>query len=209
MGSQSSVPWDPNGMFWLAQKWLTLFTFVAPINMLLLVDAMNWDLTYKDLIKKILCNTDSNKWIIHRCESCPGTATLKEFLDQKLNKHEDDDKFNYCQWDTTDWAMLTIFSATCEECKVTLIDAIDDLTRHFYIAKQKNSSSWYRTKSKAITGVKNIASYIPWLYTTWDHMVASNMIQCVLVLRKQPLPKVFCIKFKQCLFISLKLITHI
>ena len=34
MGSQSSVPWDPNGVFWLAQKWLTLFVFVALIKML-------------------------------------------------------------------------------------------------------------------------------------------------------------------------------
>ena len=29
MGSQSSVPWDLNGVFWMAQKWLTLFTFAA------------------------------------------------------------------------------------------------------------------------------------------------------------------------------------
>ena len=59
-------------------------------NVVLLVDAMDWDLTYKDLIKKIVCNTESNKCIMHRCESCPGTATLKEFLDQELNEHEDD-----------------------------------------------------------------------------------------------------------------------
>ena len=30
-------------------------------------------------------------------ESCPGTATLKGILDQELNEHEDDEKFNYCQ----------------------------------------------------------------------------------------------------------------
>ena len=66
-------------------------------NVMLLVDAMDWDLTYKDLIKKIVCNTDSNKCIMHRCESCPGTATLHEFLDQELNQHEDDGKLNYCQ----------------------------------------------------------------------------------------------------------------
>ena len=55
-----------------------------------LVDAMDWDLTYKDLIKKIVYNPDSNKYIMHWCEFCPGTATLKEFLDQELNEHEDD-----------------------------------------------------------------------------------------------------------------------
>ena len=91
---------------------------------------MDWDLTYKDLIKKIVCNTESNKCIMHRCESCPGTATLQEFLDQELNKHEDDKKFNYCQWDTMDRATLTNLTATYEEQKETLIDFIDDLKRH-------------------------------------------------------------------------------
>ena len=71
-------------------------------NVALLVDAMDQDLTYKDLIKKIVCNTESNKCIMHRCESCPGTATLKKFLDQEFNEHEDDQKFDYCQWDIAD-----------------------------------------------------------------------------------------------------------
>ena len=81
-------------------------------NVVLLVDAMDWDLTYKDLIKKIVCNTESNKWIMHWCESCPGPETLKEFLDQELNEHKDDEKFNYYQWDTTDRAKLTTFTTT-------------------------------------------------------------------------------------------------
>ena len=34
---------------------------------------------------------------MRRCESCSGTATLKEFLDQELSEHEDDEKSNYCQ----------------------------------------------------------------------------------------------------------------
>ena len=38
------------------------------------------------------------------------------------------------------------------------------LIRHSYIAKLTMSSCWYRTKYKATAGVKNVASYIPWLY---------------------------------------------
>ena len=30
----------------------------------------------------------------------------KKFLDQEPNEHEDKEKFNYCQWDTTDRAIL-------------------------------------------------------------------------------------------------------
>ena len=107
----------------------------------LLVNAMDWELTYKSLIKKIVYNPESNKCIMHWCESCLDTATLKEFLDQELNEHEDDQKFNYCQWNTTNHAILTTFTATYEEYKETLIDVIDDLTRHSYIAKLKIISS--------------------------------------------------------------------
>ena len=119
---------------------------------------------------------------VRRCESCNGTATRKEFLDQEINEHEDDEKFNYCQWDTTDWAILTTITATYKEYKETLIVFIDDLTRHSDIAKLQITGSWYRTKSKATAGVKNTGSYSPWLYTTWSQIVASNMIHCVLVL---------------------------
>ena len=100
--------------------------------------------------------------------------------------------FNYCQWKTTDWAISTTFTATYEKYKEPLIDVIDDLTRQSYIAKLKINFAWCRTNSKGTTGVKNTASYIPWLYTTWDQMVASNMILCVLFfLWQQPLHKLF------------------
>ena len=46
---------------------------------------------------------------MHRCESCPSTATLTEFPDQNLSEHEEDEKFNYYQWETTDRAILTTF----------------------------------------------------------------------------------------------------
>ena len=77
-----------------------------------LADAVDCDLTYKDLIKKIVCNTDSKKCMMHQCESCPGNVTLKGYFVQEHNKHEDDENVNYCQWDTTDQAMLATFTAT-------------------------------------------------------------------------------------------------
>ena len=102
---------------------------------------MDLDLTYKDLIQKIVYNPKSNKCIMYGCESCPGTAALKEFLVQELGKHEDDEKFNYCQWETTDPEILTSFTAPYEDQKETLIDIIYDLTRHSHIAKLEITSS--------------------------------------------------------------------
>ena len=199
------MSWDPNDLFWLVQKWLTHICSAHQI-VASLVDAMDWHLTYKDLIKKIVFNTESNKCILHWCGSCPGNATPKEFLDQELNKHEDDDKFNYCQRDTADRAT---FTATSVESKETLIYVIEDLTGHSNISKLKITSSLYRTKSKATSGVKNTASNIPWLYTTCDQMVTSNISHCVLVLMTTTITQAFCIKFKQCFFSILKLITHL
>ena len=43
----------------------------------LLVIAMDWDLTCKDLVKKIVYSPESNKCLMDWYESCPGTATLK------------------------------------------------------------------------------------------------------------------------------------
>ena len=164
------------------------------------MDATNSDLKCKYLIKKIVSNTESSKYFMHRCELYPGTATLKKFLDQDFNEHEDDEKFNYCQWDITDWVILTTFPATYREYKETLTDVIDNLTRHSHIAKLKITSSWYRTKSKTPTGVKNTASYIPWLFT---------IIHCILVLMTTTITQAFCIKFKQCFYYLKGNHTHI
>ena len=60
-------------------------------------------------------------------------------IKKQTNKH--DQKFNYCQWDTADQAILTTFTATYKENKEPLIDVTDDLTRHSHIAKLKITSS--------------------------------------------------------------------
>ena len=90
-----------------------------------------------------------------------------------------------------------------------LMDVLDDLIRHSYIAKVKITGSWYSTKSKATTGVKNAASCSLWLHATWGQRVASNMIHSVLALMTTTITQAFCTKLKQSLFIILKLITHI
>ena len=124
----------PNCKYWVP-KFLThsVCVFSTHQDFLMLVDALDWDLSYKDLLKKIVCNSENKKCIMHWCESCPVSATLKEFLDQKLNKYEGDEKFNYCLWNTTDQVILTTIASTYKEYKDTLIGVIDDLIRHSYI----------------------------------------------------------------------------
>ena len=72
---------------------------------------------------------------MHHCELCPGTAALKSFLDEQLDEVDMDEEFHYCQWDTTDRAMLTTLTTTYEEYKDIIVENINALTRHSFLAK--------------------------------------------------------------------------
>ena len=72
---------------------------------------------------------------MHQCESCPGRAGLKQFLDEQLSDVDSDSEIHYNQWDTTDQAWLTTITTACGKYKDVFIDAIDKLTKHSYLAK--------------------------------------------------------------------------
>lgn len=114
-------------------------------NAKLLVDAIGWDVTYKDLISKLVCDSSNKECMMHRCEACPGREALQKFLDEKLVDVDPDDEFHFSQWDTTDRATLSTRTTTYEEYKDFLIDKIDNLTRHSYITKCQTR---YLTKKK-------------------------------------------------------------
>ena len=87
MGSQSSVSWDPNVL--AASKMAeSVCVCSAHENIMLLVDAMDLEIQRPDQEDRL--QPWEQQMHMHWCESCPGTATLKEFLDQELNEHEDD-----------------------------------------------------------------------------------------------------------------------
>ena len=104
-------------------------------NAVLLVDVIDWEYMYKDLIKKVVCDPDNKVCMMHRCESCPGSAALKKFLDDEFSHLDMDPELHYCQWQTTDCAALATLTTTFEEYKELLIDSISNITRHSYLAK--------------------------------------------------------------------------
>ena len=107
----------------------------APENAVPLVDAFNWDASYKDLIKKVVCDSSNKECMMHQCKSCPGIAGLKEFRDEHLCDVDLDIEFHYSQWNTTDCATLATMTTTYKDYKDILIETIDNLTRHPYLAK--------------------------------------------------------------------------
>ena len=60
---------------------------------------------------------------------------MKKFLDDELSHLDMDSEFHYCHWQTTDRAALATLTTTFEKYKELLIDSINNLTRHSYLAK--------------------------------------------------------------------------
>ena len=102
---------------------------------MLLVDAISWEITYKDLISKVVCDPENRICMMHRCEQCPGSNALMEFLNKELEDFEPDAEFHYSQWQTTDRSMLVTLTTTCDEYKQLLVETMDALTKHSYLAK--------------------------------------------------------------------------
>ena len=153
-------------------------------NTILLVVALNWEVTYKDLANKVVCDPSNCECMMHPCTYCPGTNTLHKFLEEELSDIDPDFQFHYSQWQTTDRASLVMVTSTCEGYKDTLISAINAITKHLLLAKcQANflrakkeslkanevivlgdftenyqiTSSLCKMKSKVTIGVKNTA----------------------------------------------------
>ena len=52
-----------------------------------------------------------------RCESCPGSAALKKFLDDELSLLDMDSEFHYCRWQTADRAALATLKRHSENTR--------------------------------------------------------------------------------------------
>ena len=104
-------------------------------NAVLLLLSIDWEYTYKDLIKKVVSDPDNTVCMMHCCESCLRSAALKKFLDDELSHLDMDSEFHYYLWPTTDRAALAALPTTFEEYKQLLINSINNLTQHLYLAK--------------------------------------------------------------------------
>ena len=60
----------------LDQQVHTQYLYVVFTKMLLSVDAINWGISYKDLIKKVVCNPLTKECMMNQCNNCPGIDAL-------------------------------------------------------------------------------------------------------------------------------------
>ena len=104
-------------------------------NAKLLVSAIKWQKKYKALMNIIVCNVDDRECMVHRCSNCPGTKALRLFLKKELEGMDPEEEFYFNQWQSTDRTSLITRCVTTEEYKDLLIEVIDKLTVHSFIAK--------------------------------------------------------------------------
>ena len=72
-------------------------------NTILSVDVLNWEVTYQDLANKIVCDQSNCECMMHRCPNCPGTNTLRKFLEEELSDIAPDFQIHYSQWYLLKW----------------------------------------------------------------------------------------------------------
>ena len=64
---------------------------------------VSWeDIWVHNLMKMIVCNTESRICMIHRYDSCPGKDALLEFLKTTITDLDSDDKILFQQGRSTD-----------------------------------------------------------------------------------------------------------
>ena len=98
------------------------------------------DITYKDLMEKLVCSLSDKLCMLHRCPDCPGSDALQDYFENFLSSHEilSDDVIQYKQWITTDRTNLQDFSNTLEDFLEKLTEKVDKLATHHFIAKHQS-----------------------------------------------------------------------
>ena len=73
--------------------------------------------------------------MIHRCPNCPGHQNLKDHQSALFSDKDNEDLVHFQQWQTADRAELSMHCLPVDECTNLLVQTLDDLTVHSFIAK--------------------------------------------------------------------------
>ncbi|XP_047126478.1 uncharacterized protein LOC124807875 [Hydra vulgaris] len=122
-------------------------------NAILLVDALNIELTYKDLLLKTVCSVENKECMLAQCDNCPGKELLTMYLYEIFGEYEDDFEIHYKQWQTTDRATLLSLTTDVPTFIELLVSCFEKLQSHSYIAK---SQSQYLNQLKENMDQSNI-----------------------------------------------------
>lgn len=101
--------------------------------------ASNLDITYNELLNKIVCDPTNRECMIHRCGSCPGTGALYTYLYDFFEEFNDATQIEYKQWQSTDRTTLITQTTSVQEYIDLVVHSFDKLTVHSYVTKAQSN----------------------------------------------------------------------
>lgn len=104
-------------------------------NMKLMLMACNIKFTYKDLLKKIVCDDLNAECMFSCCNKCPGTDAISSSL---WDESEILSEIRYKQWISTDRCNLVTLVKTTDEFINELKQNLIALKSHHFIAKKQS-----------------------------------------------------------------------
>lgn len=130
-------------------------------NVKLMLQAINLkDLTqsgtklcdYKDCIKMIVCKDATDECYLEKCNKCPGTEKLRQYLDEILVK-ACIEEIKYALWTDTDRStLLTVVSST-DNYLDKLCEKMNKLKIHSFVAKKQSEFIKYKKNNLSNTEV--------------------------------------------------------
>lgn len=106
-------------------------------NVKFLVDALQNKDNYKKLLSIYVCDIENRKCMLHSCSNCPGVTALRKYLDDIFHDFDESDTILYKQWVQTDRKTIIQAEASVADFCEVLLDKIDKLATHHYIAKSQ------------------------------------------------------------------------
>ena len=94
-------------------------------------------LDHKSLIAKLVCDVSERNCMLHWCEKCPGSDSLREHLQSVFSERsiEEDDELTFKHWTHTDGTRLITRQELACDLLEEIVMQINALTSHSFIAK--------------------------------------------------------------------------
>ena len=101
---------------------------------------------YSHAIAKTMCNPSLPSCHLGDCTKCPGKEPLREMLERYFNEEEIEET-EFKQWTATDCSTLQTIVQSTDEFIESLLDKLETLRRHDFIARQQSRYLAERTES--------------------------------------------------------------
>ena len=90
-------------------------------------------------MSKLVCSTERSECMILRCPNCPSKDALISYLNNLLGALDGNARIQYIQWVTTDKATLETYSSSLPKFMDLLINRLEKLTLHSFIATAQSA----------------------------------------------------------------------